>query len=112
MSTRDKESKRQSTFDRLGASSVAARVRKQASTTRSRARRRQLIYILHIKTYSIVSNLMEKRERSRQMERFQEWGVPFPTLNVYVSGLTECAYGLLLLVGFASHILRRAGRSC
>ena len=38
------------------------------------------------------------------VERFQEWGVPFPTLNVYVSGLTECACGLLLLVGFASRL--------
>jgi putative oxidoreductase len=38
------------------------------------------------------------------VERFQEWGVPFPTFNVYVSGLTECACGLLLLVGFASRL--------
>ena len=35
------------------------------------------------------------------VERFQEWGVPFP-INVYVSGLTECVFGLLLLAGFAS----------
>ena len=39
------------------------------------------------------------------VQRFQEWGVPFPTLNVYVSGLTECACGLLLLVGFASRLI-------
>ncbi|MGB7793841.1 MAG: DoxX family protein [Terrimicrobiaceae bacterium] len=32
-------------------------------------------------------------------------GVPFPTFNVYVSGLTECACGLLLLVGFASRLI-------
>ena len=31
--------------------------------------------------------------------------MPFPTLNVYVSGLTECACGLLLLVGFASRLI-------
>jgi putative oxidoreductase len=36
------------------------------------------------------------------VERFQEWGVPFPTFNVYVSGLTGCVCGLLLLAGFAS----------
>ena len=39
------------------------------------------------------------------VQRFQEWGVPFPTFNVYVSGLTECACGLLLLVGFASRLI-------
>ena len=26
------------------------------------------------------------------VERFQEWGVPFPIFNVYVSGLTECVW--------------------
>jgi putative oxidoreductase len=39
------------------------------------------------------------------VERFQEWGVPFPTFNVYVSGLTECVCGLLLLAGFASRLV-------
>ena len=39
------------------------------------------------------------------VQRFQEWGVPFPTFNVYVSGLTECACGLLLLAGFASRLI-------
>jgi putative oxidoreductase len=39
------------------------------------------------------------------VERFQEWGVPFPTLNVYLSGLTEIVCGLLLLVGFASRLI-------
>ena len=39
------------------------------------------------------------------VQRFQEWGVPFPTFNVYVSGLTECACGLLLLIGFASRLI-------
>jgi putative oxidoreductase len=36
------------------------------------------------------------------VERFQDWGVPFPLFNVYLSGLTEIVCGLLLLVGFAS----------
>jgi putative oxidoreductase len=39
------------------------------------------------------------------VERFQEWGVPFPTFNVYLSGLTEIVCGLLLLVGFASRLI-------
>jgi len=39
------------------------------------------------------------------VERFQEWGVPFPPFNVYVSGVTECVCGLLLLAGFASRLI-------
>ena len=39
------------------------------------------------------------------VERFQEWGVPFPTFNVYVSGVTECVCGLLLLAGCASRLI-------
>ena len=39
------------------------------------------------------------------VERFQEWGVPFRTFNVYLSGLTEIVCGLLLLVGFASRLI-------
>ncbi len=38
-------------------------------------------------------------------QRFTEWGVPFPVLNVYISGLTECVCGLLLLVGLASRLI-------
>lgn len=39
------------------------------------------------------------------VERFQEWGVPFPTFNVYLSGLTEIVCGLMLLAGFASRLI-------
>jgi putative oxidoreductase len=39
------------------------------------------------------------------VERFQEWGVPFPTFNVYLSALTEILCGLLLVVGFASRLI-------
>jgi len=39
------------------------------------------------------------------VKRFQDWGVPFPTVNVYVSGLTECVCGLLLLIGLASRLV-------
>ena len=39
------------------------------------------------------------------VERFQEWGVPFPAFNVYLSGLTEIFCGILLLVGFASRLI-------
>ncbi len=39
------------------------------------------------------------------VERFTEWGVPFPTFNVYVSGLTEIVCGLLLVAGLASRLI-------
>lgn len=39
------------------------------------------------------------------VERFQEWGVPLPMFNVYLSGLTEIVCGLLLLAGFASRLI-------
>ena len=39
------------------------------------------------------------------VERFQKWGVPFPTFNVYVSGYTESICGILLLLGLASRII-------
>lgn len=39
------------------------------------------------------------------VQRFTDWGVPFPTLNVYVSALTEITCGLLFLVGFASRLI-------
>ena len=38
-------------------------------------------------------------------QRFHDWGVPFPTFNVYVSGYTECLCGLLLLTGLGSRII-------
>jgi putative oxidoreductase len=39
------------------------------------------------------------------VERFEEWNVPFPTFNVYLSGVTEMVCGLLLLAGFASRLI-------
>jgi DoxX len=39
------------------------------------------------------------------VERFQEWGVPFPLFNVYLSGFTEIVCGLLLLIGLASRLI-------
>jgi putative oxidoreductase len=36
---------------------------------------------------------------------FAEWGVPLPTLNVYLAGTTECVGGLLLLLGVASRVV-------
>lgn len=36
---------------------------------------------------------------------FAKWGIPFPKLNVYLAGTTECVGGLLLLVGLASRLI-------
>src|SRR6516162_4977839 len=36
---------------------------------------------------------------------FRDWGIPLPTLNVYLAGTTETVGGFLLLVGFASRII-------
>ena len=49
---------------------------------------------------------------ARTWPTYQQWcsafrngACRFPTFNVYVSGLTECACGLLLLIGFASRLI-------
>jgi putative oxidoreductase len=36
---------------------------------------------------------------------FADWGVPLPTLSVYLAGTTEVVGGLLLLVGAASRLV-------
>jgi putative oxidoreductase len=37
--------------------------------------------------------------------RFQDWGVPFPRFNVYVSGITELTGGTLLMLGLATRLV-------
>ncbi len=39
------------------------------------------------------------------VDRFESWGVPFPTFNVYLSASTEIVCGLLLAAGFASRLV-------
>jgi len=39
------------------------------------------------------------------VKRFVEWHVPFPTLSVYVSGITEAAGGVLLFLGLATRLV-------
>ena len=36
---------------------------------------------------------------------FRDWGIPLPTLNVYLAGTTETVCGFLLLIGLASRII-------
>jgi putative oxidoreductase len=40
-----------------------------------------------------------------RIERFTEWGVPFPTFNVYLSAIIEIVCGLLLAAGLASRLI-------
>jgi putative oxidoreductase len=39
------------------------------------------------------------------VERFKGWGVPFPTVNVYISGSTEMIGGVLLILGLATRFI-------
>jgi putative oxidoreductase len=66
-------------------------------------------FLLFVRLYwgwqMLVSGSAHLSDVPAMVERFQEWGVPFPTFNVYLSGLTECVCGLLLIVGFASRLI-------
>jgi putative oxidoreductase len=39
------------------------------------------------------------------VKRFQDWGVPMPRLNVYVSGYTEMIGGILLMAGLGTRLI-------
>jgi putative oxidoreductase len=39
------------------------------------------------------------------VSNFQDWGVPFPRFNVYVSGFTELTGGILLMLGLATRLI-------
>jgi putative oxidoreductase len=39
------------------------------------------------------------------VDAFKSWGVPFPELNVYISGSTEILGGTLLILGLATRII-------
>ena len=52
-----------------------------------------------------VSGRAHLSDVATMLQRFHDWGVPFPTFNVYLSGLTECTCGLLLLAGLASRVI-------
>jgi putative oxidoreductase len=38
-------------------------------------------------------------------KNFAEWGIPFPTLNVYLAGNTEMVGGALLMLGLAARFI-------
>lgn len=69
----------------------------------------QCPFLLAIRLYwgwqMFVSGRAHLSDIPTMVQRFQQWGVPFPTLNVYVSGFTECVCGLMLVVGIASRIV-------
>jgi putative oxidoreductase len=39
------------------------------------------------------------------VKRFTEWGIPLPTVNVYVSGTTEMIGGVLIALGLATRLV-------
>ena len=41
----------------------------------------------------------------QMVQRFTSWGVPLPTLSVYISGCTEAAGGVLLLLGLGTRLI-------
>lgn len=41
----------------------------------------------------------------KTVDAFRGWGVPFPTVNVYISGTTELLGGLLLILGLAARFV-------
>lgn len=41
----------------------------------------------------------------KTVEAFEGWGVPFPHLNVYISGVTELVGGSLLMLGLATRLI-------
>ena len=69
----------------------------------------QSVFLLIIRLYwgwqMFVSGRSHLSDVPAMVQRFTDWGVPFPTFNVYLSGLTECVLGLLLLIGFASRLI-------
>jgi len=41
----------------------------------------------------------------KTVDAFKSWGVPFPELNVYISGSTELLGGTLLILGLATRLI-------
>jgi putative oxidoreductase len=39
------------------------------------------------------------------VDRFIKWGVPMPRVNVYISGVTELAGGILLMLGLGTRLI-------
>ena len=54
---------------------------------------------LYISGYSHLTHVPD------MVKRFTDWGVPMPTFNVYVSGITEAAGGILLLLGLGTRFV-------
>lgn len=69
----------------------------------------QPVFLLVIRLYwgwqTFQSGYAHLSDVPAMVTRFTEWGIPFPTFNVYLSGATECICGLLLLAGLASRIV-------
>jgi putative oxidoreductase len=53
----------------------------------------------------ITAGMGKLQNVSQTAEFFADWGIPMPTLNVYMAGTTETVCGGLLLLGAASRII-------
>lgn len=54
---------------------------------------------------SIVSGHGHLSDVAGMIVRFKKWHVPFPEINVYISGYTELILGAFLLLGLASRLI-------
>jgi putative oxidoreductase len=68
----------------------------------------QPVFLLIIRLYwgwqFHVTGMAKLEDVPKFTKFFQGWGIPFPELNVYIAGYTECCVGLLLLLGLGSRI--------
>jgi putative oxidoreductase len=59
---------------------------------------------LFVGTFFFESGLGKVRNLGAFVERFQEWGIPFPTVSAAVSAYTELLGGLFLAVGLFTRL--------
>jgi len=60
---------------------------------------------LYVGYQSIVAGLGHLHHVAKTVEFFVSLGIPFPTLNVYISASTELVGGILLLIGLFARLI-------
>ena len=72
------------------------------------ASRLQPVFLLVVRLYwgwqFFQSGKGKLGDISKVVGFFTDLGIPFPTINAYMAGMTECFGGLLLLLGVASRL--------
>ena len=64
-----------------------------------------LLFRLSIGWKMYLSGYRHLHHVENMVNQFREWGIPFPKLNVYVSGTTELVGGALLMLGLATRLV-------